>query len=72
VNLFLHPADRVPVDDAVFLHSDRLRSPMSSGLAAFQSGASADSLRTEIGGEVLMWSDVLRREQVSRRGVDAE
>jgi copper chaperone NosL len=72
VNLFLHPADRTPVDDAVFLQSDRLRSPMSSGLAAFRSAEAADSLRVEIGGDVLMWSDVLRRDRVSRRGVDTE
>ncbi len=72
VNLFLRPADRVPVDDAVFLQSDRLRSPMSSGLAAFQSGETADSLRGEIGGQVLMWSDVLRRDRSSRRGADGE
>ena len=72
VNLFLHPADRILVDEAVFLQSDRLRSPMSSGLAAFRSGETADSLRGEIGGQVLMWSDVLRRERGSRRGADTE
>ena len=72
VNLFLHPAERIPVDDAVFLQSDRLRSPMSSGLAAFRSGVTADSLRGEIGGQILMWSDVLRRDRASRRGADAE
>jgi len=72
VNLFLHPAERIPVDDAVFLQSDRLRSPMSSGLAAFRSGVTADSLRGEIGGQILMWSDVLRRDRASRRGADTE
>jgi copper chaperone NosL len=72
VNLFLHPAERIPADDAVFLQSDRLRSPMSSGLAAFRSGVTADSLRGEMGGQILMWSDVLRRDRASRRGADAE
>lgn len=72
VNLFLHPSERVPVADAVFLLSDRFRSPMSSGLAAFRSGEMADSLRGEIGGEVRRWSEVLSRARGSRRGVDAQ
>ena len=72
VNLFLHPADRIPVDDAVFLQSDRLRSPMSNGLAAFRSGDTADSLRGEIGGQIMMWRDVLLRDRASRRGADTE
>lgn len=60
VNLFLNPDERVAVEHAVFLRSDRLRSPMASGLAAFRSHASADSMRTAIGGELLAWSDVVR------------
>lgn len=72
VNLFLHPEDRIPVGDAVFLRSDRLRSPMASGLAAFRSGAAADSLLGEIGGEVLMWSDVERWALVNRPEIGSQ
>lgn len=58
VNLMLHPDQRVPVDSAVFLLSDRLRSPMAGGLAAFRSYEEADSLRSEIGGELIRWSEL--------------
>lgn len=71
-NVFLHPGERVLVGDAVFLRSDRLRSPMSSGLAAFRSGEAADSLLAEIGGAILMWSDVVRQVPDSRPDIGAE
>ena len=59
--LYLQPDRRIEVQQAVFLRSDRLRSPMSSGIAAFATSAEADSLRSIIGGELLDWDGVLRQ-----------
>jgi len=59
VHRFLEPQDRLRAEDAVFLHSDRLRSPMASGLAAFRDRTVADSMRAVIGGELLDWAGVL-------------
>ncbi len=44
---------------AVYLHSDSLRTPMASGLAALRPGREADSVRAATGGTLLSWSDVL-------------
>lgn len=57
-NLYLHPDHRIEVEQAVFLRSDGIRSPMSSGLAAFASRAEADSVQSHIGGEVMDWDEV--------------
>jgi len=59
-NLYLDPERRIEVEEAVFLRSDALRSPMSSGIAAFASEAEADSVRARLGGEMLDWGDVMR------------
>jgi copper chaperone NosL len=67
-NLYLNPDQRIGVNEAVFLKSDRLRSPMSSGLAAFASSSEADSLRSIIGGELLDWDEVLRQESPQASG----
>ncbi len=59
VHRFLEPEERLQVHDAVFLRSDRLRTPMASGLAAFRSASVADSMRMQIGGTLLDWAGVL-------------
>ncbi len=60
VNDFFQPERRLPADSAVYLRSDRLHTPMGSGLAAVRPGAEADSLQHLVGGEVLSWQAVLR------------
>ncbi len=60
-NLYLTPEQRIEVAEAVFLRSAGLRSPMSSGLAAFGSLAQADSVRTELGGEVMAWDAIVQQ-----------
>jgi copper chaperone NosL len=50
-----------PVEDASFLHSDGIRSPMGGGYIAFADAAAAVELQAELGGQFLTWTDVLAR-----------
>jgi hypothetical protein len=45
-------------EEATFLRTDSLRTPMASGLIALRNPAAADSLRTMLGGTLLTWSAV--------------
>jgi copper chaperone NosL len=64
---FTTPGLWVPVDEAYFLRSDQLRSPMGMGLSAYLAEADARSHYSEYGGEVLRWAEVLTA--VANRGV---
>ena len=44
---------------AFFVQAQKLPTPMSSGLAAFETEASARSAADKLEGEVLRWADVL-------------
>lgn len=57
---YLDPREFLSVDEAVFLHSDSLRTPMNHGLLALRPGPAADSLRQALGGRLLTWPEVLR------------
>jgi copper chaperone NosL len=46
-------------EDAVFLHSDQLRSPMGVGLSAHADREAARRYQGELGGEILGWTEVL-------------
>ena len=64
VNDFLAPnAPPLRVEEAVFLRSDRLRTPMNHGFAALHPGPSADSLAAALGGTLVRWADVMRSEE---------
>lgn len=56
---FADPATWLRADSAVYLLSDTIRTPMSSGLAALRPGREADSVRTALGGRLLTWAEVL-------------
>jgi copper chaperone NosL len=56
----------LPADDAVFLRSDQLRSPMGMGFSAHSSVDAARRYQGELGGEILTWAEVL--EAVERQG----
>ena len=45
-------------ENASFVHSDELHTPMLSGLAAFASLEKAEALATELGGEVLTFEEL--------------
>lgn len=53
-------------EDAVFLHSEQIRSPMGMGLSAHPSPEAARRYQRELGGELLSWDEVL--ELVERHG----
>lgn len=64
-----HPGTFVRAEDAAFLESSVLRSPMGRGLIAFVSATAADEQRTILGGgDVLTWKDVLADVVVDHKG----
>jgi copper chaperone NosL len=54
------------VEDAAFLHSENMRSPMGGGYTAHATTEAARRLQAEVGGELLTWQDV--RSRVARTG----
>lgn len=56
---FADPARWLRADSAVYLQSDTIRTPMSSGLAALRPGGEADSVRAALGGRLVSWAEVL-------------
>ncbi len=64
---YLHPEEFLSVEDAIFLHSDSLRTPMNHGVLAVRPGPAADSLRQVLGGKLLTWPEVLQVVAAGRR-----
>lgn len=61
VNDFLHPERHLDAEQATYLRTDRIATPMGGGVIALTPGAEADSLRRVLGGEVLTWGDLMAR-----------
>ncbi|MFN2317682.1 MAG: nitrous oxide reductase accessory protein NosL [Gemmatimonadales bacterium] len=61
VTNYLDPATLLDADEAWFVQSDAVHTPMASGLAALPSQAQADSLAGSLNGTVLRW-DAVRRD----------
>jgi copper chaperone NosL len=61
VSDFLAPGPLLPAEDATFLRSDSVRTPMNTHVVALRPGPSADSLRAAWGGELLAWPEVVSR-----------
>jgi len=57
---FASPGRFMPADGAVYLRSERLRSPMGLGLTAFADSAALNAALSQYGGEALDWQGVLR------------
>ena len=62
VSDFLAPGPMLPVEQATFLRSDSVRTPMNTHVVALRPGARADSLRAAWNGEFLTWPDVVARQ----------
>jgi len=60
VSDFAHPDSLLDVNQAVFLRSDSLHTPMDYHVVAFRQGRTADSMRAALGAELLSWDQVLR------------
>jgi len=56
---FLNPGVLTEAEFAFFLKSDRVRSPMASGIAAFADEPSLKKHKKELGGIYLSWQEVL-------------
>jgi copper chaperone NosL len=63
---FDEPDRWVPAEEAVFVHSEALRSPMGGGVSAHADAAAARTLAGALDGELLGWTDV--RERLRSRG----
>ena len=55
---FRHPGTLIPAQDARFLRTDRVQTPMGSNLVAVPRAA-GDSLQAALGGTLLDWGEVL-------------
>lgn len=55
---FAHEGQLVPVEEAVYVYSPALRTPMASQVAAFASREDAELVLREGGGELLQWQEV--------------
>lgn len=55
---YAHSGILLEVEKAIFLHSDKLNTPMASGLAAFAGPNDLDSVKSQTGGEVMRWEQV--------------
>jgi copper chaperone NosL len=62
---YSHPGTVVKADDAEYLVSPAVPSPMGANVSAFGTQAGADSVRTAKGGEVMTWAGI--REYLVRR-----
>ncbi len=63
---FVDGATWLAAGEAVYLHSEALRTPMGSGLAALRPGPEADSVRAALGGTLLTWDEVRARPHTHR------
>ena len=56
------------VTKSIFLHSDRLHSPMGLNLSAFSTREDAEGMRQKYGGQLLSWQEV--QELVKEKWID--
>lgn len=63
---FTSPGSWVDAEEAVYLQSPNLRSPMGMNLSAYASAEDATTHQQQYDGDVLTWNEVLER--VSERG----
>jgi copper chaperone NosL len=63
----------VRAEDAAFLHSTQLRTPMGGGLAAFAHAADAEQTAHELGGgHVLTWAELLAQAPAASHGATTD
>ncbi len=61
VNYFEQPGDFIAAEDATYLISPNLPSPMGAYLTAFASEAEAQAVQAEKSGDLLGWQDLPER-----------
>ena len=60
-NHFELPEALMPMEEATFLISDRLPSPMGASLTAFKTDSKASELKEEKGGDLYNWEDLQKQ-----------
>lgn len=55
---YSQPEKLIPVEKALYVYSDDIRSPMGSGIAAFETAAARQKYNAELKGRELSWSEV--------------
>lgn len=55
---FTHEGVLLEIEKALFLHSDNLKTPMASQVAAFATQSNLEKIQTQTGGEMLAWKQV--------------
>jgi copper chaperone NosL len=66
VSDYLRPDSLLRVEDAVFLRSNAIRTPMDHRLAALRPGPAADSLAAVLKGELVRWDAVVAQATPAR------
>ncbi len=72
---FENPDEWLRVEDAYFLHSATLRSPMGLNLSAYADRETAEEFRQEYRGEIVGWNDVkelIRSEWLEDNGISQQ
>lgn len=59
---YAHPGVLLAVENAAFLRSERLQTPMASGIAAFASLNELDGVKAQLNGQALRWEELERIE----------
>lgn len=62
------PSGWTPVDEAYFVHSPRVHSPMGGGLIAATDRGMAEQIARDVEGVILDWAGVLARPAMSDHG----
>ncbi len=55
---YSQPGRLIPAENAFYLQSDNIRSPMGSGIAAFETDDARQKYNAELKGNMLNWSEV--------------
>lgn len=58
---YLSPGEWIEVDQATFLISPKIPSPMGGYLSAFASLVEAQDVQTQFGGELFTWQQILEK-----------
>ncbi len=61
VSDYTKPGTLINAMKASFLHGDNVQSPMGGNLAAFSSITSAQAARSELGGDLLTWAQLVSK-----------
>jgi copper chaperone NosL len=56
---FEHPGELINVEEAIYLYSDNLPSPMGLNVSAYRDRQFAQSMQEQYGGEIIEWSKVM-------------